>query len=137
MPAVRHLPWVRWLLAATQILLLAVPLALAGPAMPHCPCGMERGHCICRLLSRARPAGHCGMNGSMPDSCTLRSSKPLEGRTSPLGPDFRDRLGVFRSGGPDLDPAPLGTVASSTVLPVSALSSPPDPPPPRSSFRLG
>ena len=107
--------------------------------MTKCRCGMDRGHCVCKLNQHAMHAGgHCSLKGGMPAHCSLRSSSvPVDGRTSPMAPDFRDRLGVFRYGGPELDPTPSGTVASLNVLLPAALSTPPDLPPPRTHFRIG
>ncbi len=129
----------RWLLAAVLQLLLLVPAGRIGwDVMTQCRCGMDRGHCVCKLSQHAPHGGHCSMQGGMPDHCSLRSpSLPVDGRTSPLGPDFRDRLGVFRYGVPDLDPAPGETLLSWNAVPPAAVPAPPDLPPPRVAFRIG
>src|SRR6478609_4017593 len=113
MPRGRLVLSLRWLLTAAQLLLLVVPAGLAGSwSVQHCLCGMERGHCSCGSMQAGR-GSHCGMRGmkgSMPDHCSLRSPEPVGGRTSPMGPEFRDRLGIVRCDGPDVDPAFRGTV---------------------------
>lgn len=137
MPGGRFFLSMRWLLAAAQLLLLVVPTGLAGSwSVQHCLCGMERGHCTCNLNQAGR-GGHCGMKGAMPDRCSLRSPEPVEGRTSPVGPELPDRLGIVRCYGPGVDPTPRGIVLGLVVLPPLALAAPPDTPPPRGSFRIG
>ena len=82
--------------------------------------------------------GHCSMKGGMPDHCSLRlSSLPVDGRTTPPGPDFHDRLGVFRYGGSDRGSTPGEALPSWNAVPPTTVPAPPDLPPPRAAFRIG
>jgi hypothetical protein len=135
-----------------RILCALLPLALLAPLClsfgdlegHYCACGMKRGECSCDLVMHRMnpgggpggPGGHCGAKMAVGSRCALRTPRPVKSDVPQVTLDLRHRLGVFEFHGFGFGLDPHGAVETANLFNPLSFASPPEPPPPRTSFPL-
>lgn len=123
----------RALLCALLPLVLLAPLAGQLASQEHlCACGMKKSSCFCELIAgKMSNGGHCA------GSCSLRPQRDMGGPPRPgLHLDSRDSLGIFARLDFAVAPTRSAGPLEVTALVPSSPAHPPEPPPPRASFRV-